>query len=441
VLRRITGSLLFRLIILVVVVVVTTQIVTVYIAAGERHKLMDKQLYAQVVDTLAFLEGSMENMSPAQRSAFLANYNRPGLPRLLPQEAAGKQQFDKELPRVANSLLSRLSKGLDDSVQGYMVRREDRNELWVNLHVLDTPYWLVIPFGRYSDRPIYSLMQAALLATLLATLLASLVAWRITRPIGKVVVASRELARGNMPLALKEDGPRELAALARGFNHMASALDSAARERRLMLAGLSHDLRTPLTRLKLMLELQEANADTPDMLADIDELSRIVRQFIDFARAEESARLEPVALAELADSVVARFGRSGLDVTLQRQAEPELQADALALERLLSNLLENARRYGKPPIRVEIAQRDGMAELSVIDYGSGIPAALREAALAPFERLAEHRGTDGGSGLGLAIVSRVVKQHHGQLQFADEADGGFRVRILLPQDKAPPASA
>ena len=177
------------------------------------------------------------------------------------------------------------------------------------------------------------------------------------------------------------------------------------------------------------------------MLADIDELSRIVRQFIDFARAEESARLEPVALAELADSVVARLARSGLDVSLVRHAEPELQADALALERLLSNLLENARRYGKPPVRVEIDQRNGMAELSVIDHGAGIPAALRESALAPFERLAEHRGTDGGSGLGLAIVSRVVKQHHGQLQFADEADGGFRIRILLPLGQSEPISA
>ncbi|WP_242673588.1 ATP-binding protein [Aquitalea sp. USM4] len=431
-LRRLAGSLLFRLIVLVVVVVVTTQVVTVYIAAGERHKLMDKQLYAQVVDTLAFLEGSMDNMSPAQRTAFLASYNRPGLPRLLPQESAPRQQFDKELPRVADSLVSRLSKGLGDTVHGYMVHREDRNELWVNVHVLDTPYWLVIPFGRYSDRPIYSLIQAALLATVLAILLASVVAWRITRPISKVVMASRELAGGKLPSPLAEDGPRELIALARGFNHMASALDNAARERRLMLAGLSHDLRTPLTRLKLMLELQDSSPDTPDMLADIDELSRIVRQFIDFARAEESARLEPVALAELADSVVARFGRSGLDVHLDRLAEPELYVDALALERLLSNLLENARRYGKPPIRVEVASQDNMAMLSVIDHGAGIPAALRESALAPFERLAEHRGTDGGSGLGLAIVSRVVKQHHGQLRFVDEADGGFRVCILLP---------
>ncbi|QBJ80242.1 two-component sensor histidine kinase [Aquitalea sp. USM4] len=430
--RRLAGSLLFRLIVLVVVVVVTTQVVTVYIAAGERHKLMDKQLYAQVVDTLAFLEGSMDNMSPAQRTAFLASYNRPGLPRLLPQESAPRQQFDKELPRVADSLVSRLSKGLGDTVHGYMVHREDRNELWVNVHVLDTPYWLVIPFGRYSDRPIYSLIQAALLATVLAILLASVVAWRITRPISKVVMASRELAGGKLPSPLAEDGPRELIALARGFNHMASALDNAARERRLMLAGLSHDLRTPLTRLKLMLELQDSSPDTPDMLADIDELSRIVRQFIDFARAEESARLEPVALAELADSVVARFGRSGLDVHLDRLAEPELYVDALALERLLSNLLENARRYGKPPIRVEVASQDNMAMLSVIDHGAGIPAALRESALAPFERLAEHRGTDGGSGLGLAIVSRVVKQHHGQLRFVDEADGGFRVCILLP---------
>jgi two-component system osmolarity sensor histidine kinase EnvZ len=113
-------------------------------------------------------------------------------------------------------------------------------------------------------------------------------------------------------------------------------------------------------------------------------------------------------------------------------AEPEILADALALERLLSNLIDNARRYGQPPIGIEIGVDDTHALLNVIDHGTGIPPELREAALAPFERLAAHRGTDGGSGLGLAIVARIVKQHQGALHFDDVESGGFKVSVRLP---------
>lgn len=429
--RKLIGSLFFRLAVLVVLVVLTTQFVTLWMAAGERHKLLDKQLYSQTVDTLAFLEGTMEAMTNTERAEFLAGYNRPGLPRLLPINADQGVNFTDYVPRLGETLAQRLSHGLNEAIEVRYAQIDDRRELWVNVHVLDQAYWLVLPFGRYSDRSINTIIQAALLASIVASLLAFAVAWRVARPISRVVLASRELAAGNMPAAVPEDGPREVKVLAHNFNLMAQALDSAARERRLMLAGLSHDLRTPLTRLKLTLELQQDSPDQHDMLADIDELSQIVRQFIDFARAEETTRLEPVALADLAASVVSRFAREGMDARLERRAEPELQGDGLALERLLSNLLENARRYGAPPVEVCVEQVDCFAVLSVLDHGKGIPAELREIALAPFERLAEHRGTDGGSGLGLAIVSRVVKQHRGRLEFCDQSDG-FKLAVYLP---------
>ncbi|MCD5361995.1 ATP-binding protein [Chromobacterium aquaticum] len=433
--RKLTGSLFFRLAVLVVLVVLTTQFVTLWMAAGERHKLLDKQLYSQTVDTLAFLEGTMEAMTNTERAEFLAGYNRPGLPRLLPINADQGVNFTDYVPRLGETLAQRLSHGLNEPIEVRYAQIDDRRELWVNVHVLDQAYWLVLPFGRYSDRSINTIIQAALLASIVASLLAFAVAWRVARPISRVVLASRELAAGTMPAAVPEDGPREVKVLAHNFNLMAQALDNAARERRLMLAGLSHDLRTPLTRLKLTLELQQDSPDQHDMLADIDELSQIVRQFIDFARAEETTRLEPVALADLAASVVSRFAREGMQVSLRRLAEPELLADGLALERLLSNLLENARRYGAPPVEVSVEQDESGAVLSVLDHGKGIPTELRETALAPFERLAEHRGTDGGSGLGLAIVSRVVKQHRGRLEFCDQADG-FKLAVHLPLNAA-----
>lgn len=430
--RKLTGSLLFRLTILVVLVVLTTQFFTLWLAAAERHRLLDKQLYSQVVDTLAFLEGSMEDLSKLERQEFLASYNRPGLPRLLPFSSSSGVVFEESIPRLGQTLATRLSHALNETVVVRMAHTEDRRELWIPVHVLGEPYWLVIPFGRYVDRPINTVMQAAIMAALVATILASLLAWRVTRPISQVVSATRQLADGIMPAPVDPSGPREVQELASGFNSMTRALQAAAKERSLMMAGLSHDLRTPLTRLKLMLEMQDDGPDKEDMLSDIDELSGIVRQFIDFVRAEESTRCEPVALGELAANMVARFMRDGLRVELKRFTEPELQADALALERLVSNLLENARRYGVQPVIVEVDSDDEHAWLSVIDHGPGIPPELREKALAPFERLAAHRGTDGGSGLGLAIVSRIVKQHQGELAFVDDDDGGFRIRIRFP---------
>jgi len=427
------GSLFLRLVLLVLLTVVATQLFTWWIVTTERHELIAKQFYTQVIDTLADLEGRLDSVAPQNREIYLEAYNRPGLSQLLPAQADRGLSFSTQLPSMEKRLSERLSSGLGEHITVKVRQLPDRRQMWIAVHLLGEPYWLVVPMGRFRDNVISSMTLAALLASLFAILIASTIAWRTTMPIRRVVSATRELELGRKPEALPEDsGPQEVRALARGFNRMARALEHSASERRLMLAGLSHDLRTPLTRLKLMVELQGDNADTPGMLSDIDELSGIVRQFIDFARSEEKPRNEPVALAELASSVVSRFTREHVNIQLSVLQEPEIQADPLALERLLGNLLDNARRYGGDPIEVLVAVENQHAILSVSDHGPGIPQELRQTALVPFERLAAHRGTDGGSGLGLSIVSRIVKQHSGSLALRDVEGGGLCVRIELP---------
>ncbi|RBJ70030.1 two-component sensor histidine kinase, partial [Pseudomonas sp. MWU12-2534b] len=162
------------------------------------------------LDTLSFLEDSMTGMSNEEKQAFLDNYNRPGLPSLLPFNADHGQSFAKELPKIGAMLAQRLSHDLNEPIQAHYAGREDHSELWVHVHVLDQPYWLVMPFGRYRERWINTMLQASLLAALFATVLAALFAWRITRPISRVVMASRELAGGSMPQAIPETGPREV---------------------------------------------------------------------------------------------------------------------------------------------------------------------------------------------------------------------------------------
>lgn len=439
--HKLSGSLFLRLALLVILTVLSTQMFTWWIFTGERRELIAKQVYGQVIDTLADLEGRLDSVPAELRQAYLQTYNRPGMIQLFPAGADHGLQFSPQLSPIEKTLADRLSTGLGERVSIKVHLTDEKRQIWVSVHVLGTPYWLVVPMGRFKENFFSLMMLASLLAALSTVLVASAIAWRTSKPISRVVAASRDLEMGRTPQALAEDsGPREVRELAQGFNRMARALEVSASERRLMLAGLSHDLRTPLTRLKLMVELQEGGDDKPGMLSDIDELSGIVRQFIDFARSEEKPRNEPVALAELASSVVARFAREQVRIHLQVLDEPEIQADPLALERLLGNLLDNARRYGAAPIEVSISATPEHAILSVSDHGSGIPEPLRQAALAPFERLASHRGTDGGSGLGLAIVSRIVKQHRGTLTFDDVEGGGLRVVIALPRGTTPSSS-
>ncbi|RXZ43815.1 ATP-binding protein [Crenobacter cavernae] len=429
---RRAGGLFGRIALLLVVAVLASQAFTLWLTVRQREDLLAEQLYAQVVDTLADLEGMLDTIPRDDRTAFLSSYNRPGLPQLLPLDAAQRFAFSDAVPHLGMQLAGRLATNLSEPVEVRWRQVGERRELWLAVQVVDARYWLVMPLGRFLGPPLSPTLIASAVVAFVALLAAFALAWRVTRPLSKLADASRELGAGGTPAPIEPAGPREIREFTAQFNRMVAHLDAAASERRLMLAGLSHDLRTPLTRLKLTLELQPDNPDRPDMLDDIDELSRIVNQFIDFARSEEGGRMEPVTLAELADSVVARFVRGGLAVRFEREAEPELVADALALERMLSNLIDNARRYGATPITVTLAEGAGMAELTVHDRGRGIPPAAREAALAPFERLAPQRGHDGGSGLGLAIVSRVVQQHGGMLLFIDPPQGGFAIRVRLP---------
>jgi two-component system osmolarity sensor histidine kinase EnvZ len=432
--HKLNGSLFLRLALLVILTVFATQIFTWWIFTTERRELIAKQVYGQVVDTLADLEGRLDSVPLSQRPAYLNTYNRPGFSQLLPPGADNGISFLPTLSSLEQILAERLSSGLGKHVTvKARWQARHRHEIWLSVQVLGQPYWLVVPMGRFRENVFSLMMLAAVLAALSAVLVASTIAWRTSKPISRVVSASHELAEGRTPLALDENsGPREVRELAQGFNRMAASLEVSARERRLMLAGLSHDLRTPLTRLKLMVEMQNDSQDKPGMLSDIDEMSGIVRQFIDFARSEEKPHSEPVSLAELASSVVSRYAREKIQIQLEISHEPEILADPLALQRLLGNLLDNARRYGAAPIEVHIAASSEHAKLSVIDHGKGIPQALHQAALAPFERLAAHRGTDGGSGLGLAIVARVVKQHGGTLDFSNVEGGGLCVTVALP---------
>jgi two-component system osmolarity sensor histidine kinase EnvZ len=203
------------------------------------------------------------------------------------------------------------------------------------------------------------------------------------------------------------------------------------RERAMVLAGISHDLRTPLSRMRLALEMSGAESDAAGaMVADIDEIDAIIGQFLDFARGVNEEK-KPQDLGALLDEVADHYRRLGKTILLTRQDAGPLRFARMAVRRAVSNLVDNALRYAGEPIEVESRNTAQGVVIEVRDRGPGIPAAETERLKRPFARLEAARGGRGGAGLGLAIVERVARAHGGSLELLPREGGGLVARLVL----------
>jgi two-component system osmolarity sensor histidine kinase EnvZ len=232
-----------------------------------------------------------------------------------------------------------------------------------------------------------------------------------------------------------EDGPAEIRTLARAFNQMAADIQRQDEERALLLAGVSHDLRTPLARIRLALEMLD-DRGASDLKAgvaqDIGDIDTAIGQFLDFARHVDAEQvLSEADLNPLVQSVIERYTRNGRDVVMRPGTPAPQPLRTQAMQRLLSNLIDNALHHGKGPVEVTTAREGRMNVLEVLDRGPGIPAEDAARMLQPFTRLNTARSTS-GTGLGLAIVDRIARLHGGSVHLLARDGGGLRVRIEMP---------
>jgi two-component system osmolarity sensor histidine kinase EnvZ len=227
-------------------------------------------------------------------------------------------------------------------------------------------------------------------------------------------------------------GPQEIRVLAQRFNAMLEQLERNERERNVMLAGLPHDLRAPLTRLRLRLALLD-DETRAGIARDADDIDRIAAQFIAYLRGAwgDGERREELMLLEWVAARAARYAGAGHAVTVRGDASVRVEADAEALGRLLDNLIDNAQRYGADPVEIDVAAQRGLARITVRDHGPGIAASDIARALEPFTRLDAARAGSGSCGLGLAIVERIARAHGGTVALRATDGGGLTVDITL----------
>lgn len=311
----------------------------------------------------------------------------------------------------------------------------------VNLQLSDgTPLTLELPRpARPEGGPSASFWFYQFLFLLCIVVIAYYVARMTTSPLRKLADAARELGRNLDREPLAEDGPREIRHAAQAFNMMQSRLRNYVRQRNQMLAAISHDLQTPLTRLRLRLEKVHDDELKQKLLADLSAMQALVAEGLDLARSVESQeKMVPMDISSLLDSVCQDAVDAGSPVDLQTPPQLYLPARPNDLRRCLTNLIDNAVKYGKVA-HVSAERGTGEVFIRVADEGPGIPEDKLTTVFDPFVRLEESRSRHtGGSGVGLTIARNIAERHGGELVLRNRPKGaGLEAVLRLPCPKRP----
>ncbi len=433
------ASLLWRTLVVLIVALILSQVAAVWVL----HRYVTQPRHAagigQFVSHLKTIGAALNTMGPAQRDEFIGRVDEQEGIRIVPVRGDERMRPVAGLHLLRERIHEIFGPGAEIYVRGNEGPRDPAHphprDLWIRIPTGDRGYWVAFPIGRVERDPLEALIAWGAVGLVIAVAATFFLMWRLNRPLGELARAAVKLGKGGDPPPVSETGPSEIRAVARAFNQMKDDLQHSQRERATFLAGISHDLRTPLSRLRLEVEMLGAKVDGETqrgIVQDLDDMNAIIDQFIDFTRSEAAEPSSAVNLAELARSCAERALRTGASVRCELDEVPLLMLRPLALQRLVDNLLVNAVRHAGGEIVVRVSARAGHAILSVLDRGPGIPAALTEHLKQPFTRRDEARSGLSGAGLGLAIADRVATLHGGRLDLIAREGGGLEARVTLP---------
>ncbi len=409
------------------------------------------------LQTLRSLELEPRAVQTAQQIASLVNLSRAALihsdaiarvsliktmteqegVRIFPREPADKfEPFDTDdlSQRIARELVRRLGGG---TVVANSVNGEDG--LWVGFSIQDDRYWMQTDRARFAPATGATWMIWLITAAALSLAGAALIARLINRPLKNLSFAASRVREGDMSAGLDEQvTTSEIREVNIGFNRMAEKLSKIDQDRAIMLAGISHDLRTPLARLRLETEMSVADSEArAHMAADIEQLDSVIDKFLDYARPDD-VDLVPVRLNDVIDGCLyAVKDYPDLKVKLDLPPDIIVLADEVELGRVIGNLVENARRYGKSVqsgitlIDIAARERDQWVLLKVRDHGQGVaPESLAELTK-PFFRGDKARTAANGAGLGLSICEKMLQRMGGKFNLVNASTGGLAAHIKL----------
>lgn len=437
--RLLPASLLWRTLLVMVSALVLSQAAAVWLLDEYVTRPRIASGVRQFVSHLKTVSAALSTMDSGQQDTFIARIAEKDGLRIWPARDDMRVRPAVDLPpmRVLRERLRDIfGPGAEVYVRREATRDEDRRPrvLFIRLPAGEREFWVAFPRGRIDRDPAGAFIAWSLAGLAIAIVATVLLMWRLNRPLGELARAAEKLGKGGDPPAVSETGPAEIRAVARAFNQMKDGLRKGERERATFLAGVSHDLRTPLARLRLDAEMLEGKVDAAvqrGMITDLEDMNAIIDQFIDFMRGESAEPLSGVNLSELVRGCAERAARSGAAVRCELADTPLLMLRPLAMQRMVDNLLGNAARHAGGEIVVRTEVDGARVVLSVLDRGPGIPASLVEHVKQPFTRSDAARSGSSGAGLGLAIANRVAVLHGGRLDLLPREGGGLEARVVL----------
>lgn len=319
-------------------------------------------------------------------------------------------------------------------VTSHFTRSSDPEMYWVDVPTAEAVLRIGFSDARIGAYPSRVVVTGVLGVVLASLLTAMLLARRLTLPLARLSQATDVVAQGGLPAPLPETGPRELAMLARRFNQMARDVRALVDGRTTLLAGVSHDLRTPLARLRLSLAMLPDSVE-PTLIADIERdiasMDRLIGQHLSFARGAAPEPPQLCDLGDILDAAIADLRRQGAHVAWQAPTQRSSRVAMQALRRAVANLLDNAWRHGQgSPLQVQLDYTPAQAVVRILDRGPGIGEDERETVFEPFRRSPHARVP--GSGLGLAIVRQLAQANGWNVSLHARVGGGTEARIDIP---------
>ena len=432
------GSFFWRTLAVLVIALVASQAASFWLFRQQVQQPRLAMGIGQFVSHLKTIHAALSGLPPGAEREFIERLAEKEGIRVFPAHGhePGRPAGDRPAgDRPGMRLFRERIKALFGDDAEVFVRPGAPGEFRVRFRAGERDYWVAFPRNRVERDSTDALLYWMLAGVGIAILATALIAWRLNRPLARLAKAAGDLGRGGDPSPVPESGPSEVRAVARAFNRMKESLKDEERERTTFLAGISHDLRTPLARLRLDVEMlgDRVEAGTQKgMVADIEDMNAIIDQFIDYARSEATEVFAPVNLSWLAKDCAERVARAGAQVKCELAEVPVLMLRPLAIQRLVDNLIQNAARHGGGEIVVRTTVAGGVATLAVLDRGPGIPPGEIERLKEPFTRRDEARSGRSGAGLGLAIVARIAKAHGARFDLAAREGGGLAASVSFP---------
>lgn len=435
-LKRLMPNTLFgRSLLIVVLPIILLQILVTYIFYDRHWDDVARRLAQGVAGEVASVISLTDRFSGPESQATILRIARDQMRLSVSFEEGGTLEFENSDQADYGFLDQQLARALRESLprRAFTLTSNAKLEsVVIRVQLPEDVLQVIVRDKRLFSSTTYIFVMWMIAISLALLGIAIIFLRNQMRPIRQLASAAEKFGRGQEVEDFKPSGALEIRSASRAFHDMKHRIHRQITQRTEMLAGVSHDLRTPLTRMRLQLAMMPEGDSRTNLQSDVDDMQHMVEGYLAFAKGQEAEAVTDVDLADLTREVVENTRRHGITVNYSSSGPLPILLRRNTIKRCLTNLMENARRYASE-IHVEIGELNDHIQITIDDNGPGIPREKRVDVFKPFHRLDTSRNSEtGGSGLGMTIARDVVHSHGGQISLAESPEGGLRVILDFP---------